>query len=113
MSNITLSGTEVLQVLPIQTNGLPAATTGQTTTQAIANLAAGAGLARGSFVANGTTTVVVAAPTVAATSVIGISIKTLGGTQGAQPTPISITAGVGFSVVATALDTSTYNFVVL
>ena len=112
MANITLSGTEVLQVLPVQDNGQPAASTGQTTTQAIANLVA-SGTARGSFVANGATGVVVAAPTVAATSVIAISFKTLGGTQGAQPTVTALNAGVGFTVAGTALDTSTYNFVVL
>lgn len=39
-ANLVLTGTEVLQVQPVQSNGKPAATTGQTTTQAIANLAA-------------------------------------------------------------------------
>ncbi len=39
MANLTLTGTEVLQVLPITASGLPAATTGQTTTGAIAALA--------------------------------------------------------------------------
>ena len=36
---MALSGTEILQVLGVQANGQPAATTEQTTTQAIANLA--------------------------------------------------------------------------
>jgi len=112
MANITLTGTEVLEVLPIQSNGLPAAATGQTTTQAIANLVS-SGTVRGTFVANGAVGVVVAAPTVALTSVIAISFKTLGGTQGAQPTVTALNAGVGFTVVGTALDTSTYNFVVV
>ncbi len=39
MTNLTLTGNEVLQVLPITASGLPAATTGQTTTGAIAALA--------------------------------------------------------------------------
>ncbi len=43
MANLTLTGTEVLQVLPITASGLPAATTGQTTTGAIAALAAAEG----------------------------------------------------------------------
>ena len=41
MTNLTLTGTEVLQVLPQQANGQPAATTGQTTTAAIAALTSG------------------------------------------------------------------------
>ena len=113
MANITLDGTEVLQVLPVQANGMPAAATGQTTTQDIANLSAGAGLVRGSFVANGTTPVVVAAATVTANSAVAITFKTLGGVQGAQPVVSTLTAGVGFQSVATAGDTSTYNYVIL
>lgn len=41
MTNIVLTGTEVLQVLPIQSNGQPAATTGQTTVGDIAALSPG------------------------------------------------------------------------
>jgi hypothetical protein len=44
MANLTLTGTEVLLVTPITANGLPAAVSGQTTTQAIANLAGSVGL---------------------------------------------------------------------
>jgi len=108
-----LTGTETLYVLGQDNTGQPAASTELTTVQDIADLAAGAGLARGSFVANGATGVVVAAPTVALTSVIAVSFRTLGGTRGAQPTVTALNAGVGFTVAGTALDTSIYNFVVL
>jgi hypothetical protein len=43
-------------------------------------------------------------------SVIGITLKTVGGTVGAHPTIKTITASTGFTVTATASDTSTYNY---
>lgn len=69
----------------------------------------GTGL-KGTFTANGVTPVVVAAAGLTANSVISISLKTVGGTVGALPTPATVTPGTGFTVVATALDTSVYNF---
>lgn len=68
---------------------------------------------RGTFVANGASAVTVAAPTVAITSGILISLNTVGGTVGAIPAVKTITAGTGFTVAATASDTSTYNYVII
>ncbi len=64
----------------------------------------------GTFVANGATPVTVANANVAITDAIIISLNTVGGTVGAQPHLATITAGAGFTVVATASDTSTYNY---
>lgn len=64
----------------------------------------------GTVTLNGATDVVVANATVTANSVIPFTFKTLGGTQGAQPKVTAITAGTGFSVAGTALDTSVYNY---
>lgn len=67
----------------------------------------------GTFVLNGATPVVVAAPAVTANSSIIITLKTVGGTVGAQPSLVTITPGTGFHVTGTALDTSTYNYLVI
>jgi hypothetical protein len=64
----------------------------------------------GTFTANGTTPVVVANTAVTASSDINITLKTVGGTVGAQPAIVTITPGTGFNIVATALDTSVYNY---
>lgn len=68
---------------------------------------------RGTFVLNGATPVAVDYPAMALTTVIVPSFNTLGGTQGAAPVVVSITAGVGFSVAGTASDTSTYNWIAI
>lgn len=65
------------------------------------------------FVANGASTVTVAAPSVTATSQILISLKTPGGTVGAIPVVKTITAGTGFTTSGTASDTSTYNALII
>lgn len=65
------------------------------------------------FTANGASDVTVAAPEVTANSVVLITLKTVGGTVGAVPAIQTITAGEGFTVAATAADTSVYNYVVL
>lgn len=65
------------------------------------------------FTANGASDVTVVAPEITATSVIVITLKTVGGTVGAVPAIQTITAGTGFTVAGTASDTSVYNFVVL
>jgi hypothetical protein len=67
----------------------------------------------GTFVANGATPVTVANANVAITDVIMFSLNTVGGTVGAVPTVKTITAGTGFTVAATAADTSTYNYVLI
>ena len=64
----------------------------------------------GTFVLNGVTPVTVAAATVTAGSQIAITLKTVGGTVGAQPHVETITPGTGFTVEGTASDSSTYNY---
>jgi hypothetical protein len=67
----------------------------------------------GTFVANGATPVTVNNANVAITDVIIFSLNTVGGTVGALPTVKTITAATGFTVAATAGDTSTYNYVLI
>lgn len=67
----------------------------------------------GSFVANGTTAVTVVATGVTANSVIIPSVKTPGGTVGSAPHVGTISAGVNFTMISNALDTSTYSYVIL
>ncbi len=68
----------------------------------------------GTFVANGTTPVVVGNSSVAITDAIIISLNTPGGTVGVSvPALVTITAGVGFTVAALLLDTSTYNYAII
>lgn len=65
------------------------------------------------FTCNGTSAVTVAAPEVTPTSVIVVTLKTVGGTVGAIPAVKTITPGTGFTIAGTASDTSVYNVVVL
>lgn len=67
----------------------------------------------GTFVANGASAVTVADTRVTATSMIIISLNTVGGTVGAIPAVQTITPGVGFTVAGTASDTSTYNYLII
>lgn len=67
----------------------------------------------GTFIANGVTPVTVANAKLTANSVVIFSLKTIGGTVGAYPTLATVTAGTGFTVKATALDTSTYNYAII
>lgn len=67
----------------------------------------------GTFVSNGATPVTVSNTSIAVTDTIIISLNTVGGTVGAHPAIQTITAGVGFTVAGTALDTSTYNYAVI
>jgi hypothetical protein len=70
--------------------------------------------ASGTFVANGTTPVTVANANVTPESAIVITLKTAGGTVGVSAPAIqTITPGTGFTVAALALDTSTYNYLIL
>ncbi len=64
----------------------------------------------GTFTANGATPVTVANTAVTANSLIIFTLKTVGGTVGAYPAVKTITAGTGFTVGATASDTSSYNY---
>lgn len=68
---------------------------------------------KGTFTANGSTAVTVSNTNVHANSVILITIKTLGGTQGAQPTVTAKVDGTSFTIKATAGDTSVYNYAII
>lgn len=67
----------------------------------------------GTFVLNGATPVTVAAPNLTATSMVIITLNTVGGTVGALPVVQTLTPGTGFTIQGTASDTSTYNFLIL
>lgn len=67
----------------------------------------------GTFTANGATPVSVSNTTVTANSVIIFTLKTVGGTVGAYPAIQTITASTGFTVAATASDTSVYNYAII
>ena len=67
---------------------------------------------QGTFTATGATTVPVASTRVTATSVVNISLNTVGGTILGHPYLMTLTAGTGFGVRAGASDTSVYNYVV-
>lgn len=67
----------------------------------------------GTFTANGATPVTVTNANVTANSVIIITLKTVGGTVGAVPAIQTITPTTGYTVAATALDTSVYNYNIL
>lgn len=61
---------------------------------------------------NGATPVSVSNTAVTADSNITFTLKTVGGTVGAIPTVKTITPGTGFTVAATAADTSIYNYTI-
>lgn len=64
----------------------------------------------GTVTLNGASAVTVANTNVTANSIIVFTLKTVGGTVGAIPAIQTITAGTGFTVAGTALDTSVYNY---
>lgn len=64
----------------------------------------------GTVTVNGATPVTVANTAVTAGSAINFTLKTVGGTVGAIPAIQTITAGTGYTVAATAGDTSVYNY---
>jgi hypothetical protein len=91
---------------------LTGAVTGAGFTAAVA--AAGAlTTAAGTFVCNGATPVTVSQAAITANSSVIITLKTVGGTVGARPHLTTITVSTGFTVVGDALDTSTYNYLVI
>lgn len=67
----------------------------------------------GTFIANSTTAVTVAATGVTAASVILTSVHTPGGTVTYPPHVLAISAGTNFTIVAASLDTSTYNYAII
>jgi hypothetical protein len=103
-----------LNVTPVGNEIVALAGAGPTWQQCtVAQIAGGGSAWQGTFVLNGSTAVVVPNVNVDANSVVLISLNTLGGTQGAAPTVTAKAAGVSFTVVGTAGDTSTYNYVIL
>lgn len=66
----------------------------------------------GTFIATGTTPVTVVNANLTATSNVDITLNTVGGTVGAVPAIKTVTPQTGFTVAGTALDTSTYNYVI-
>jgi hypothetical protein len=70
-------------------------------------------LTSGTFLLNGSVAVTVTDVNVTATSQILISLKTVGGTVGALPVVQTITPGVGFTILGTTSDSSTYNYLIL
>lgn len=77
------------------------------------NLGLPTGFHAGTFILNGATPVAVADVNVTASSVIVITLKTVGGTVGVQPHVATITVATGFTVVGTAADTSTMNYLII
>ena len=73
----------------------------------------GVGGVSGTFIANGATPVSVANTSVALTDLIIFSLKVVGGTITVAPIILTITAGVGFTVATAALDSSTYNYLLV
>lgn len=120
---ILSSGNLVPETNAGQTFGSSTASLGTVYTRALApdtgqNLSitiggTGAAARSGTFVANGATPVVIATTSVTANSIAIFSINTAGGTVGAVPTVSAKTPGTNFSVVATAGDTSTYNWALI
>ncbi len=120
---MTATGTETSTLMGTQnqdnvniTGGTIAGTsiTGGTVTGAVISggtINTGAAAGRyGTFVANGTTAVTISSASLLITDVIAISLNTVGGTVGVQPHVATIAAGQA-SIVCTASDTSTYNYV--
>jgi hypothetical protein len=105
---MALTGNEVVSLTGVQSNGQPS---GVQELVPISQVAAIGIAGRGTFVANGATPVSVAFAGFVRTMVISISLNTVGGTVGAEPVVNTVTPGTGFTVVATASDTSTYNWI--
>lgn len=74
--------------------------------------ATGANTSVGTFTLDGVTPVAVANTSITASSLVFISKVSTGGTPGTVPT-YTLSAGVGFSVVGAALDTSVYNYLII
>ncbi len=66
----------------------------------------------GTFTVTGATALTVADTNITTASVVDYTLKVVGGTVGAFPKISTITAGVGFTIVATTADTSIYNYTI-
>lgn len=73
----------------------------------------GAAATAGTFTCNGATNVTINTTSIATTSIVVISLNTVGGTVGAIPKVTTITAGTSFTVAGTASDTSVYNWAII
>lgn len=68
----------------------------------------------GTVTVNGTSPVTVTNTNITANSVVVFGLKTVGGTVSpAGIAMLTVTAGTGFTVGATAGDTSTYNYLII
>lgn len=103
-----ITGSEIVQVLGSDAKSHPAAATFPVTLRQIGGVGPGAPYS-GTFVATGATAVTVANTNVLATTLIGISLNTVGGTP-STPVITTLTPGVGFTVTTGLGDTSTYNY---
>lgn len=65
----------------------------------------------GTVTVNGLTPVTVSNTAYTSGDVVLFALNTIGGTVGAIPTVKTMTTGTGFTVAATASDTSTYTYV--
>jgi len=71
------------------------------------------GQSKGTFICNGTNAVTVTDANIQTTSLVMISLNTVGGTVGAIPTVKTITGSTSFTTAGTASDTSTYNYMII
>ena len=110
-SGVTVSG---ITVVPAKTTAFFLVTYTALNTFTIVGYAqTGAHGSSGTFTCNGATPVTVTDSRVTANSAIVVTLKTVGGTVGAVPAIKTITAGAGFTIAGTALDTSVYNYLVI
>lgn len=111
-TGVTVSG---ITVVPSGTSALYLITQTAANTLTMVGIMASAPVtASGTFVANNATPVTVADTRITASSVVVITLKTVGGTVGASAPAIkTITPGTGFTVTALASDTSTYNYQII
>jgi hypothetical protein len=98
-----------LTSFPAMTEDKPGALEGQNGGPLAVAVPAGGG----TVTLNETTPVEVADARVTANSIIVLTLKTVGGTVGAQPVIDTITPGTGFTVKGSASDTSIYNYAIL
>lgn len=73
----------------------------------------GAAATAGTAICNGASNVSVSTTSIAITSVPVFSLNTVGGTVGQLPHVTTLTAGTSFTFACTALDTSTYNYIII